>query len=95
MNPDQLIKHCQAVTHHKRRISIALIGAGTGLLDAPRLAQGFGDSKRGSVLVLHTCVACHGVRGGDYSANSLFRGTFAAIASQRACRLSWHSEVAK
>ena len=68
--------------HHKRRISIALIVTGTALLDAPGLAQEFGDSKRGSVLALHTCVACHGVRKGDRSANSL-APPFAAIAESK------------
>jgi len=66
------MKADQAVMHHKRRISIALMVAGAAvLLDAPSLAQELGDAKRGSVLALGTCAACHGVRKGEKSMNPL------------------------
>jgi mono/diheme cytochrome c family protein len=56
---------------HPKRISIAFLIVGAVLLNAPGLAQWLGDAKHGSVLVLSTCSACHGVRKGERSANPL------------------------
>jgi mono/diheme cytochrome c family protein len=39
------------------------------LLGTPALAQDHGDARRGSVLALQTCIACHGVRKGQNSTN--------------------------
>ena len=73
------MKADQVVIHHKRRISIALMVAGATLLNAPAFAQELGDAKRGSVLALETCAACHGVRKGEKSINPL-APPFTAIA---------------
>ena len=50
------------------------------LLEAPALAQDYGDAKRGSAIALHTCIACHGVHRGENSTNPL-APPFAAIAA--------------
>jgi mono/diheme cytochrome c family protein len=52
------------------------------LLSGPAWAQDHGDVRRGSVLALRVCIACHGVRPGENSNNPL-APPFAVIAETK------------
>ena len=68
--------------HRRRRIWSALAVAAATLLGGTAWAQDHGDVKRGSVLALGVCIACHGVRHGEES-NNLLAPPFAEIAESK------------
>jgi mono/diheme cytochrome c family protein len=60
-----------SIMDQKSQILISIIMTGAVFLNAPVLAQELGSARRGSELVLGSCVGCHAVRKSEESINPL------------------------